>query len=69
MVYTLRDMADAYRNINKEDSSIYYYREAYNWGKKLQRQDLTNMIQSQIASLYIYLGNTIWQKSFARCPD
>ena len=30
MVYTLRDMADAYRNINKEDSSIYYYREAYN---------------------------------------
>lgn len=56
MVYTLRDMADAYRNINKEDSSIYYYREAYNWGKKLQRQDLTNMIQSQIASLYIYLG-------------
>lgn len=55
MVYTLRDMAGAYRNINKEDSSIYYYQEAYNLGKKLQRQDLTNMIQSQIASLYIHL--------------
>lgn len=55
MVYTLRDMAGAYRNINKEDSSIYYYQEAYNLGKELQRQDLTNMIQSQIASLYIHL--------------
>lgn len=56
MVYTLRDMADAYRNINKEDSSICYYQKAYNLGKKLQRQDLTNMIQSQIASLYIHLN-------------
>ncbi len=56
MVYTLRDMAGAYRNISKEDSSIHYYQAAYNLGKKLQRQDLTNMIQSQIASLYIHLG-------------
>ncbi len=56
LVYTLRDMAGAYRNINREDSSIYYYQIAFKIGEKLQRPDLTNMIQSQIASLYIHLG-------------
>lgn len=56
MVYTLRDIAGAYRNIDQEDSSIYYYQTAYKVGTKLQRPDLTNMIQSQIASLYIHLG-------------
>lgn len=49
------DMADTYRNINKTDSSLYFCQMAYELGKKLQRQDLMNMVQSQNASLSIQL--------------
>lgn len=55
MVYNLRDIADANLNINKVDSSLYYYQAAYKLCKSLQRQDLINMVQSQIASLYMNL--------------
>lgn len=56
MVYDLRDIADANLNINSTDSSLYYYQAAYKLGKRLKRQDLTNMVQSQIASLYTDLN-------------
>ncbi|MBD8985328.1 MAG: tetratricopeptide repeat protein [Bacteroides cellulosilyticus] len=63
MVYTLRDIAGTYCNINQEDSSIYYYQAAYDLGKELKRPDLTNMVQSQIASLYIQSGKYDLAKS------
>ena len=53
IIYTLRDIAGTYRDINQKDSSIYYYQAAYDLGKELKRQDLINMVQSQIAGLYI----------------
>ncbi|MDR0981698.1 MAG: amino acid ABC transporter permease [Culturomica sp.] len=56
MVYALRDIGSVYKDIKKLDSSLYYYKSAYDLGKKLNRLDLTNMIQSQIGNIYIKLG-------------
>lgn len=56
MVYTLRDIGDAFRRMNENDSCLHYFQSAYDIGMKLQRRDFTSMIQSQIASLYTRLG-------------
>lgn len=55
IIFDMIDLADTYRNINKTDSSLYFCQMAYELGKKLQRQDLMNMVQSQNASLNIQL--------------
>lgn len=55
MIFNMRDMTDIYRNINKTDSALYFCQMAYELSKKLQRQDLINIMQSQNASLNIQL--------------
>lgn len=55
MVYNLRDIGNAYRLTNKMDSARIYLQEANMLSQRLRRQDLFNMLQSQLAALYIDL--------------
>ena len=52
MVYTLRDIANMYRELNRPDSVLPYYRQARQIAKSLHRTDLWNMMQSQLTSIY-----------------
>ena len=56
MIFSYRDIADAYRNLNKPDSAIYCYEQACELSLKTQRIDMLRDVQSQLASLYIALG-------------
>lgn len=56
MVFNLRDIADAYRCIDHNDSALHYYQKAYNITEILGNHNLMAMVQSQLASLYIELG-------------
>ena len=55
MVFNLRDIANGYRCLDQNDSSLYYLRKAYYIAKVLRNYDLMAMVQSQMASLYIEL--------------
>lgn len=52
MIYTLRDMANMYIELDKQDSALAYFQEANLLSQRLQRTDLFNMIQSQLAAHY-----------------
>ena len=56
MIFNFRDMADAYRNLNKTDSACNYYQQAYRLGCKIGAWDLARGVQSQLASLYLDMG-------------
>ena len=55
-IFNLRDMADAYGGNNLPDSAVYYYQKADDLAISVGNSDLSNMIQSQLAGLYSYLG-------------
>ena len=52
MVFTLRDIGNMYKELGKEDSTLAYFKEASRLSRLLQRTDLFNMIQSQLAFIY-----------------
>lgn len=54
IIYNLRDIADSYRNLDKIDSSLYFYQKAYNLAETLKNERFMNMVLSQIAGLYIH---------------
>lgn len=56
MVFNLRDIADSYRCIDQNDSSIYYFQKAYNLAEVQGNQKLMAIVQNQMASLYSNLG-------------
>lgn len=56
MVFNFRDIAYEYRHCNKTDSALYYYQKAFDSANALQNAELAAMVQSQIAGLYIILG-------------
>ena len=53
MVYTLRDMANMYRELHRLDSMLLYFKRARQIADRLQRTDLSRMMQSQLASAYL----------------
>lgn len=52
MVFNFRDMAYIYRELGKHDNALTYFKKANLLSLQLQRTDLFNMIQSQLAALY-----------------
>lgn len=56
MVFNLRDIAFTYCFKAKIDSSLYYYQNAYNIVHNLQDTLFSAMIQSQMAGMYMRLG-------------
>lgn len=56
IIFDLRDMAGIYRRKENIDSSLYYYRKAYDLAHTIQHQRLMRIVQDQMASLYIQLG-------------
>lgn len=55
MVFNLRDIANMHRELERSDSALLYFKETNSLSLKLQQIDLFNMIQSQLAGLYIDL--------------
>lgn len=55
MVFKLRDTANMYRELGKQDSALIRFEKANQLSLQLQRTDLFNMIQSQLAAFYIDL--------------
>ena len=55
MVFSLRDIANMYIELGKTDSALVCFKEAVLLSQQLRRTDLFNMVQSQLASLYIDL--------------
>ena len=56
MVFNLKDIADAYRCVDQNDSSLYYFRKAYDLADFHKDYVLMALVKSQIASLYTELG-------------
>lgn len=52
MVFKSRDIGNMYRELGKRDSTLAYFNEANQLSRQLQRPDLFNMMQGQLASLY-----------------
>lgn len=52
LIFTLRDIANMYRELGRQDSALVYLKEANHLSLQLHRTDLFNMMQSQLASLY-----------------
>lgn len=52
MVFKLRDIGNMYKELGKEDSTLAYFKEASRLSRLLQRIDLFNMLQSQLAFIY-----------------
>lgn len=52
MVFKSRDIGNMYKELGKEDSTLAYFKEASRLSRLLQRTDLFNMIQSQLAFIY-----------------
>lgn len=55
MVYSLRDIADAYRGNNKLDSALCYYQKSADLAYELNDSCLIRTTQSQLASLFVQL--------------
>lgn len=55
MVFNLRDIASMYVELGKQDSALTYFKKANLLSQQIQRTDLFNMVQSQLADLYIDL--------------
>ena len=55
MVFKFRDIANMYIELGKRDSALIRFEKANQLSLQLQRTDLFNMIQSQLAALYTEL--------------
>lgn len=55
VVFDLRDIASIYLYKNRLDSSSYYYQCAFDLAHTMQHQRLMDMVQNQMASLYMQL--------------
>ena len=55
-LYNLRDIATSYRGLGNLDSTLYYFERARMLAEEYGSQYYVNLIKSQMASLYIYLG-------------
>lgn len=55
MVFKLRDTANMYIELGKQDSALIRFEKANQLSQQLRRTDLFNMIQSQLAAFYIDL--------------
>ncbi len=53
MVFALRDIAGAYRDNNLIPYSLYYYRKAFHLAQTIHNQFLMDLVQNQMASLYV----------------
>ena len=53
MVFALRDIAGAYRDNKLIPYSLHYYQKAFNLAQTIHNQFLMDLIQNQMASLYI----------------
>lgn len=56
MVFILRDIAYEYRCYEQTDSTLYYYQNAYDLATAIRNSKLADMVQNQMASLYIEQG-------------
>lgn len=56
IIFNYRDIAEQYKFLNKNDSSLLYYQTALNLSTKSYNVNMQNDVMSQIASLYIRLA-------------
>ncbi|WP_321480173.1 tetratricopeptide repeat protein [uncultured Bacteroides sp.] len=55
LVFNLRDLGCNYTGLNNADSSLYYYKVAYALAEKLTNQRLMNIVQGELAGVYVQL--------------
>lgn len=55
LVFNLRDLGYNYTGLNNVDSSLYYYKSAYDLAEKLNNHSLMNVVQGELAGLYVQL--------------
>lgn len=53
MVFTLRDVANMYRELHQPDSVLPFFKQAKRIADLLQRTDLSGMMQGQLAGAYL----------------
>lgn len=58
MLYNLRDIGEEYRNIDKLDTALLYYKTAESLAKKHGVKDMYANINMRIASFYLQLNDT-----------
>lgn len=63
-IFNLRDMGFAYRGLDKPDSTLVLLNEAHKLALMINNQQMDNRITSQMASLYIRLGDLEKAKSY-----
>ena len=51
IIYDLRDIADIYRKIHKEDSALICYQSAYSISKQIRQENMYGMIVNQMVAL------------------
>lgn len=56
MIYDLRDLASTYCNFDGIDSSLIYYRKAYDLASVLKNPQIMNMVQSQMGEVNRKIG-------------
>ena len=66
MIYNLRDIGFAYRGLDKPDSTLVLLNEAHKLALMINNQQMDNRITSQMASLYIRLGDLEKAKAYIR---
>lgn len=57
MIYTLRDIAEQYKFLDSNDSSLLYYKKALSLAVSSHNTKMRNDVMAQIASLYIKTNN------------
>lgn len=57
IIYNYRDIAGQYKALGKVDSSLYFYQKAYAIAAMSNNVNMQNDINSQMASLYIIMGD------------
>ena len=63
-IYNLRDMAFAYRGLDKPDSTLYLLNQAHKLALMINNEQMDNRITSQMASLYIRLDSLEKAKAY-----
>lgn len=64
IIFDLRDMASCYRYMEQTETSLHYYQKAYDLASAIQHSRLMNIVQNQMASLYIELKQYNLAKKF-----
>ena len=64
LIYDLQDIGFAYRGINKPDSTLFLLNQAHELASIINNEQMDNLITSQMASLYIRLGDLEKAKSY-----